>query len=220
MELPMSTEQTTFAEPAASADAGSTGADRPGESALLEVSDLRVRFTRSDRAVHAVNGLSYRVGAGRMLAIIGESGSGKSVSSRALMGLLPPSAQVSGSARFDGTELVGLPEAEMRRHRGTEIAMVFQDPARSLNPSMRIGTQVTEAVRAHADLNRKASRERAMELLRLVRLPAPERRFDEYLHQLDGGMRQRVMIAIALAGEPRLLVADEATTVLDATTQA
>jgi oligopeptide transport system ATP-binding protein len=187
---------------------------------LLEVTDLRVRFTRAGRAVHAVNGLSYRVEPGRMLAVIGESGSGKSVSSRALMGLLPPTAQVSGSARFDGAELVGLGEREMRRRRGADIAMVFQDPTRSLNPTMRIGVQITEAVRAHARMDRAAAKARAVELLALVRLPAPERRFHEYPHQLSGGMRQRVMIAIALAGEPRLLIADEATTALDVTTQA
>ncbi|WP_246631185.1 ABC transporter ATP-binding protein [Pseudonocardia nigra] len=187
---------------------------------LLEVSELRVRFTRAGRPVHAVNGLSYRLDPGRMLAIIGESGSGKSVSSRALMGLLPGTAQVSGSARFDGTELVGMPESEMRKRRGADIAMVFQDPARSLNPTMRIGTQITEAIRAHADLDRAAAKARAIELLQLVKLPAPEQRFFEYPHQLSGGMRQRVMIAVALAGEPRLLIADEATTALDVTTQA
>jgi oligopeptide/dipeptide ABC transporter ATP-binding protein len=201
------------------ADAG-PAVDGPEPAPLLEVTDLRVRFTRAGRAVHAVNGLSYGLAPGRMLAIIGESGSGKSVSSRALMGLLPPTAQVSGSARFDGTELVGLPEREMRRHRGADIAMVFQDPARSLNPTMRIGAQITEAIRAHARLDRAAAKERAIELLQLVRLPAPERRFHEYPHQLSGGMRQRVMIAIALAGRPRLLIADEATTALDVTTQA
>jgi oligopeptide/dipeptide ABC transporter ATP-binding protein len=179
------------------------GSDRD-PAPLLEVRDLRVRFTRAGRAVHAVNGLSYRLAPGRMLAIIGESGSGKSVSSRALMGLLPLTAHVSGSARFDGTELVGLPEREMRRHRGADIAMVFQDPARSLNPTMRIGTQITEAVRAHGRVDRDTARARAVELLQLVRLPAPERRVHEYPHQLSGGMRQRVMIAIALAGRPRL----------------
>jgi oligopeptide/dipeptide ABC transporter ATP-binding protein len=200
--------------------AGSENGEAREPAPLLEVTDLRVRFTRGGRAVHAVNGLSYRLAQGRMLAIIGESGSGKSVSSRALMGLLPTTAQVSGSARFDGTELVGLPEREMRRHRGADIAMVFQDPARSLNPTMRVGVQITEAIRAHADLDRKAAKERAIELLQLVRLPAPERRFHEYPHQLSGGMRQRVMIAIALAGRPRLLIADEATSALDVTTQA
>lgn len=192
----------------------------PAAGPLLEVADLRVQFRLRGRRVHAVNGLSYRLQAGRMLAIIGESGSGKSVSSRALMGLLPGTAQVSGSARFAGTELVGLPEREMRARRGADIAMVFQDPTRSLNPTMRVGVQVAEAVRAHADLDRRTAHRRAVELLGLVRLPAPERRFHEYPHQLSGGMRQRVMIAIALASEPRLLIADEATTALDVTTQA
>jgi oligopeptide/dipeptide ABC transporter ATP-binding protein len=187
---------------------------------LLDVRDLRVVFRTRGRVVHAVNGLSYSLAPGRTLAIIGESGSGKSVSSRTLMGLLPPTAQVSGSARFDGVELIGLPEREMRRHRGADIAMVFQDPARSLNPTMRVGVQVAEAVRAHSDLDRAAARDRAVELLSLVHLPAAERRFHAYPHQLSGGMRQRVMIAIALAGQPRLLVADEATTALDVTTQA
>ncbi len=205
--------------PAAAAKAAPLAA-RPAGEPLLEVRDLRVRFSRGDRRVDAVNGLSYRLDAGRMLAVIGESGSGKSVSSRALMGLLPPTAQVTGSARFDGTELVGLPEAQMRRRRGADIAMVFQDPTRSLNPTMRIGVQITEAVRAHADLDRRTAAARAVELLELVRLPAPQRRFHEYPHQLSGGMRQRVMIAIALAAEPRLLIADEATTALDVTTQA
>ncbi|WP_232665855.1 ABC transporter ATP-binding protein [Pseudonocardia sp. TRM90224] len=187
---------------------------------LLEVTDLRVRFRTRGTVVHAVNGLSYRVHAGRMLAVIGESGSGKSVGSRALMGLLPETAQVSGSARFAGTELIGMPERELRARRGADIAMVFQDPTRSLNPTMRIGAQVAEAVRAHSSLNRRAALDKAVELLGLVRLPAPERRAVEYPHQLSGGMRQRVMIAIALAARPRLLVADEATTALDVTTQA
>ncbi|GLY66735.1 ABC transporter ATP-binding protein [Amycolatopsis taiwanensis] len=187
---------------------------------LLEVTELRVRFDTRGRRVQAVNGLSYRLDAGRTLAIIGESGSGKSVSSRALMGLLPPAAQVSGSARFSGVELLGLSERQMRRHRGADIAMVFQDPARSLNPTMRIGTQITEAVRAHTEVTRQEAHNRAVELLQLVRLPAAEARFHEYPHQLSGGMRQRVMIAIALAANPKLLIADEATTALDVTTQA
>jgi oligopeptide/dipeptide ABC transporter ATP-binding protein len=187
---------------------------------LLEVEDLRVRFDRGGRRVYAVNGLSYQLRAGHMLAIVGESGSGKTVSSRALMGLLPSAATVTGSARIEGVELLGMPEAEMRRHRGADIAMIFQDPTRSLNPTMRIGIQITEAIRAHAKVDPKAAKERAMELLSLVRIPVPERRFHEYPHQLSGGMRQRVMIAIALAGEPKLLIADEATTALDVTTQA
>ncbi|GLZ05631.1 hypothetical protein Acsp03_30970 [Actinomadura sp. NBRC 104412] len=193
----------------------------PGTSRrLLEVRDLRVTFTQGARLVHAVNGLSYTLDEGEILAIIGESGSGKTVASRTLMGLLPPSARISGSVRFDGDELIGLPEQAIRRYRGSEIAMVFQDPARSLNPTMKIGTQITEAIRRHSDLDRDAAKKRAIELLKLVHLPAAERRFHEYPHQMSGGMRQRVVIAIALAGEPRLLIADEATTALDVTTQA
>ena len=152
--------------------------------------------------------------------MIGESGSGKTVSSRAVIGLLPESARVSGSARFDGQELIGLREAELQKHRGASIAMVFQDPSRSLNPTMRVGSQITEAIETHLPLEGMASRERAIELLELVRLPSPEQRFHEYPHQLSGGMRQRVVIAIALAPNPRLLIADEATTALDVTTQA
>jgi oligopeptide/dipeptide ABC transporter ATP-binding protein len=188
---------------------------------LLQVSDLHVRFAqRRGGDVHAVAGLSYEVSAGQTLAIIGESGSGKTVSSRAIMGLLPETANVSGSVRLDGTELLGLSDAEMQRHRGADVAMIFQDPARSLNPTMRIGAQITEAIHSHAELDKADARERALELLALVRLPAAEQRFQEYPHQLSGGMRQRVMIAIALASEPRLLIADEATTALDVTTQA
>jgi oligopeptide/dipeptide ABC transporter ATP-binding protein len=188
--------------------------------AVLRVEDLHVRFDQAGRRVHAVNGLSYELRAGRTLAIIGESGSGKTVSSRALMGLLPPSATVSGSARIDGVELVGMPEEEIRRYRGADIAMVFQDPTRSLNPTMKVGTQITEAIRAHGEVEKETARTRAVELLSLVRIPDPQRRFHEYPHQLSGGMRQRVMIAIALASDPKVLIADEATTALDVTTQA
>jgi len=187
---------------------------------VLKVDDLRVRFDRAGQRVHAVNGLSYQLRAGQTLAIVGESGSGKTVSSRALMGLLPPTATVTGSARIDGVELVGMPEEEMRRHRGADIAMVFQDPTRSLNPTMRIGTQITEAVRAHSRVDSSVAKQRARELLSLVRIPDAHRRFHEYPHQLSGGMRQRVMIAIALASDPKVLIADEATTALDVTTQA
>lgn len=188
---------------------------------VLDVRDLRVVFSRSGRRVHAVSGLSYRLHEGRMLAIIGESGSGKSVSVRALMGLLPPSATIAGSARIGETELVGLGEKEMRRVRGDDIAMVFQDPARSLNPTMSVGAQIVEAIRTkQRSVTRKDADARAVELLRLVRMPAAERRFHEYPHQLSGGMRQRVMIAIALASNPKVLIADEATTALDVTTQA
>jgi len=188
--------------------------------ALLELRDLRVDFRTGGRHVRAVDRLSYAISAGRTLALIGESGSGKTVSSRAVMGLLPPTATVSGSIRFEGQELVGLSDRQMRRLRGAGIAMVFQDPSRSLNPTMRVGAQVIEAVRTHSDLDRGAARRRAVELLTLVRLPLPDQRYHEYPHQLSGGMRQRVVVAIALASKPRLLIADEATTALDVTTQA
>jgi oligopeptide/dipeptide ABC transporter ATP-binding protein len=192
----------------------------PATGPLLELRDLRVDFRHGGRTIRAVNGLSYALSVGRTLALIGESGSGKTVSSRAIMGLLPPSATVSGSVRFEGEELLGLSDKAMRRHRGADIAMIFQDPSRSLNPTMRIGAQITEAVRVHARVDRSTARDRALELLKLVRLPSPEQRLHEYAHQLSGGMRQRVVIAIALASKPRLLIADEATTALDVTTQA
>ena len=188
--------------------------------ALLQVEDLRVAFAADGREIRAVDGLSYQVDAGRTLAIIGESGSGKTVGCRALMGLLPASAEVSGSARLRGTEMIGLSDSELRRHRGQDMAMIFQDPARSLNPTMRVGVQITEAIRAHRKVARSEAHVQAVELLRLVRIPAPERRFHEYPHQLSGGMRQRIMIAMALACRPKLLIADEATTALDVTTQA
>jgi oligopeptide/dipeptide ABC transporter ATP-binding protein len=187
---------------------------------LLEVSDLRVDFRHDGQLVRAVDGLTYSVQRGQTVAVIGESGSGKTVSSRAIMGLLGPTATVTGSIRFDGTEMVGLPEKAMREHRGRGVAMVFQDPTRSLNPTMRVGAQIREAIQTHEKVARAAAQDRALELLELVRLPAARERLQQYPHQLSGGMRQRVMIAIALAAEPKLLIADEATTALDVTTQA
>ena len=187
---------------------------------LLEVNDLKVTFAGRGRPVRAVDGVSFCVYAGQTLAVVGESGSGKTVSCRAVMGLLPPAAVVTGSAAFAGTQLIGLSDDQLRAHRGANVAMVFQDPTRSLNPTMRIGSQIAEAVRAHRPVSKAQARERAVELLRLVHIPLPERRCTEYPHQLSGGMRQRVMIAIALACRPRLLIADEATTALDVTTQA
>ena len=205
------------------ASAGAVGAREPtGEpsGALLAVRDLRVDFHLGRRLVRAVDGLGYEVARARTVALIGESGSGKTVSSRAIIGLLPPSARVSGSIRFEGRELVGLEERQLRRLRGRAIAMIFQDPSRSLNPTMRVGAQIVEAIRLHRDISAQAAHERAVELMELVRLPAARARFRAYPHQLSGGMRQRVMIAIALAADPQLLIADEATTALDVTTQA
>jgi oligopeptide/dipeptide ABC transporter ATP-binding protein len=190
------------------------------DNALLEVEDLRVAFAVGGREVRAVDGVTYQVEAGRTLAIIGESGSGKTVGCRAIMGLLPAGTEISGSARLRGTELIGLSDGQLRKHRGSEMAMVFQDPARSLNPTMRVGKQITEAITTHRKASKSDARDQAIELLRLVRIPAPERRFHEYPHQLSGGMRQRVVIAMALACRPKLLIADEATTALDVTTQA
>jgi oligopeptide/dipeptide ABC transporter ATP-binding protein len=188
--------------------------------ALLAVDDLRVAFAAGGREIRAVDGVNYSVEAGRTLAIIGESGSGKTVGCRAIMGLLPGTASISGSARLRGTELIGLSDSELRRHRGQDMAMIFQDPARSLNPTLRVGVQITEAITTHRKVSKGEARAQAIELLRLVRIPAAERRFHEYPHQLSGGMRQRIMIAMALACRPKLLIADEATTALDVTTQA
>ena len=187
---------------------------------LLDVSDLRVDFRHDRQVVRAVDGLTYSVRRGQTVAVIGESGSGKTVSSRAVMGLLPPTATVTGSIRFEDTEMVGLAEKAMRRHRGRGVAMVFQDPTRSLNPTMRVGAQIREAIQTHENTSRGGAQDRALELLELVRLPAARERLEQYPHQLSGGMRQRVMIAIALAASPKLLIADEATTALDVTTQA
>ncbi len=189
-------------------------------ASLLELGDLRVDFRQGGRVVRAVDGLSYEAETARTLALIGESGSGKTVSARAVMGLLPDSARVTGSIRYEGQELVGLPERGMRALRGSQIAMVFQDPARSLNPTLRIGDQITEAIQLQRKRSKAEAQDRAVELMELVRLPAARERVRQYPHQLSGGMRQRVMIAIALAGDPRLLIADEATTALDVTTQA
>jgi oligopeptide/dipeptide ABC transporter ATP-binding protein len=206
--------------PAATAEAGALAGASGEDAPLLAVGGLRVDFHAAAGHVRAVDGLTDKIARGRTVAMIGESGCGKTVSSRALMGLLPPTAHVSGSIRFEGQELVGLHERRLREIRGRSIAMVFQDPTRSLNPTMRVGEQIVEAVRAHDHATASAATERALELMRLVRLPAAAERFHQYPHQLSGGMRQRVMIAIAIASNPKLLIADEATTALDVTTQA
>jgi len=187
---------------------------------LLEVNDLSVRFDTDEGSVHAVDKLSFRVEPGEVLGVVGESGCGKSVTFMALMRLLPETAVVSGRATFDGRDLLGASGSQLRAIRGKEVAFVFQEPMTSLNPAFKVGNQIGEVLRRHLGLSRAAARERAIELLRLVRIPAAERRVDEYPHQLSGGMRQRVMIAMALACDPKLLIADEPTTALDVTIQA
>jgi oligopeptide/dipeptide ABC transporter ATP-binding protein len=188
---------------------------------LLQVRDLRVRFRNRRGDARAVNGLGYTLEPGETLAVVGESGSGKSVASLALLGLLPtPPAVVEGSVRLRGRELLGLSERALRSVRGGEISIVFQDPMTSLNPVLTVGAQVAEALREHAGLSRRAARDRAAELLDDVGIPSAAARLDDYPHQFSGGMRQRVLIAAAIAGDPAVLVADEATTALDVTTQA
>ncbi len=188
---------------------------------LLRVEDLRVEFPSEDGVVHAVDGISYEVHGGRTLGIVGESGSGKTVSSLTTLGLTRrQGARISGRILFEGQDLVTLPEERLRAIRGNDIAMIFQDPLSSLHPLYRVGRQLIEAVRAHRDVSRAQARERAVELLGLVGIPDPARRVDEFPHEFSGGMRQRAMIAMALANEPKLLIADEPTTALDVTVQA
>ena len=188
---------------------------------LLAVDDLRVEFA-GRRVVHAVRGLSYTIAPGETLGLVGESGSGKSVSALALLGLLPKRVGriTAGSVRFEGRELVGLPEDQLRQVRGARIAMIFQDPLSSLNPVLTVGRQITEGLETHRGLNHTAASKRAVELLDMVGIPAPRRRVHDYPHQFSGGMRQRAMIAMALACEPALLIADEPTTALDVTIRA
>ncbi|MGI4975905.1 MAG: ABC transporter ATP-binding protein [Janthinobacterium lividum] len=189
--------------------------------ALLEIEALQVHFATRDGVVRAVDGLSFAIGAGETVAVVGESGCGKSVTSMSILRLVPtPPGRIAGRIRFDGRDLLGLPEAEMRRLRGNDISMVFQEPMTSLNPVLTVGRQIGESMRLHQGLGRAAAEARAVEMLELVGIPAPGRRVREYPHQLSGGMRQRVMIAIALACNPRLLIADEPTTALDVTIQA
>jgi oligopeptide/dipeptide ABC transporter ATP-binding protein len=190
---------------------------------LLSVRDLAVEFRTLDGTVHAVNGISYDVHPGETLGIVGESGSGKSVSVLSLLRLVrePPGRILAGQALFGGRNLLATPKRELRAVRGKDIAMVFQDPMTSLNPVFKVGKQLAEALRTHdRSLAKAAARARAVELLHLVGVPQPEQRFDQYPHQYSGGMRQRAMIAMAIANQPSLLIADEPTTALDVTVQA
>jgi oligopeptide/dipeptide ABC transporter ATP-binding protein len=189
---------------------------------LLEVRGLRTEFATDDGSFRAVDGVSFSVEAGRTLAIVGESGCGKSVTALSIMGLVPnpPGRIVAGSVRLDGRELVGAPARDLLDLRGNGMAMIFQEPMTSLNPAFTIGEQIVEGLLRHKPVTRAQARERAIEVLRQVRIPAPEQRLDEYPHKLSGGMRQRAMIAMALACSPRLLIADEPTTALDVTIQA
>jgi peptide/nickel transport system ATP-binding protein len=194
----------------------------PAAEHLLDVRDLSVAFTRKGRRdVRAVDGVSFTVDAGETMGLVGESGSGKSVTFLAVMGLLPKrGVRVGGEVHFDGDDLLTLPPERMRDIRGQDIAMVFQDPMSSLNPVVPIGIQVTEVLHRHQDLRGDVARAAAAELLARVGIPDPTRRLKEYPHQLSGGMRQRALIAMALACQPRLLIADEPTTALDVTIQA
>ena len=188
---------------------------------LLSVEDLRVSFRTIDGVVRAVDGISYSVEAGKTLGIVGESGSGKTVSSLTALGLTRTSnAKVQGRIMFDGQDMVTLPDDKLRAVRGNAIAMIFQDPLSALHPFYKVGSQLIEARQAHHRVSRAAARARAAELLELVGIPDPKRRLDEYPHEFSGGMRQRAMIAMALANEPKLLIADEPTTALDVTVQA
>jgi peptide/nickel transport system ATP-binding protein len=189
--------------------------------ALLEVENLQTHFATADGVNRAVDGLSFSVEAGETVAIVGESGCGKSVTSMSILRLIPePPGKIAGSVRFNGRDLLKLSEREMRTIRGNEISMIFQEPMTSLNPVLSVGQQIGETLRLHQGLSKKDAEARAVDMLRLVGIPAPDKRVKEYPHQLSGGMRQRVMIAIALACNPKLLIADEPTTALDVTIQA
>jgi len=191
-------------------------------SALLEVHELRTHFAVEGGEFRAVDGVSFTLETGRTLGIVGESGCGKSVTALSIMGLVPqPPGRIAGGAiRLEGVDLLELSGAAMRELRGNRISMIFQEPMTSLNPAFTVGEQIVEGILCHRRVSRDAAKAHALEMLRRVRIPSPERRFDDYPHRLSGGMRQRAMIAMALACEPRLLIADEPTTALDVTIQA
>ncbi len=215
----MSPEPMDVARAAAGAPTGRI--DRRGEP-LLRIEDLRTHFFTDEGVVRAVDGVSYEVWPGETLAVVGESGSGKSVTALSVLRLVaePPGRIVGGRILFKGRNLLELSPTEMRKIRGKEISMIFQEPMTSLNPVYTCGEQIIETLVLHEKLDRRAARARAIEMLKLVGIPAPEQRVDEYPHQMSGGMRQRVMIAMALACRPSILIADEPTTALDVTIQA
>jgi len=199
----------------------SVGAPAEAAPVLLEVDGLVVEFSRGARAVRVVDGVQLRVSAGATVGLVGESGCGKSVTALALLGLVPPPGRIAGgSVRLQGRELVGAPAHELRRVRGDRVAMIFQEPMTALNPVFPVGEQVAEVLRTHRGASRREAAARAVEALREVGIPAPEERAARYPHELSGGMRQRVLVAMALACDPALLVADEPTTALDVTVQA
>ncbi len=199
-------------------------ADRPQEASnpILEVDDLRIRFETRDGVVRAVEGLSFKLHRGETLCVVGESGCGKSVTAMSILRLLPqpPARIVSGRILFEGRDLLKASEREIRDIRGNAISMIFQEPMTSLNPVLTVGRQISESIILHQGLSKKAAEDRAAEMLNLVRIPDPRQRLSEYPHQMSGGMRQRVMIAMALSCNPRVLIADEPTTALDVTIQA
>ena len=193
---------------------------KPEASApLARLRDLHVKFVTRDRTVHAVNGVDLDLAAGEVLCILGESGSGKSVTMRALMKLLPKTAKVTGDIQVGGRDVQAMSERQLADFRGSEVAMIFQEPMTALDPVFTIGQQIAEAVRRHEGVSRQAAMDRALELLELVHIPSAKRRLAAYPHELSGGLRQRAMIAVALACRPKLLLADEPTTALDATVQ-